>query len=129
MLAGATATGLGSLVGWACSAGGLAGGGGFRHMLGDTWPAAQGQRDSMGTVIFVLAVVAGLCVALHWIYGRLEEISKRTVRMAMHVVLDVQGDYAAANDSGGDASSASDGDGGTQHAPNRIPDRVWEQFD
>ena len=100
---GATTTGLGSLVGWATVAagGGLGGGGGgMRWIIGDVWSWGGGGTgggrghggDILGTVLLVLAVAAGLCVALYWIYDRLEDFSKRTLRHAQHVVLDVPED-------------------------------------
>lgn len=100
LLSGATATGLISLLGWFTAGAGLGGGGGYvRHWLGDTWHLGGGGggrggggRDAFSTILLVIAVLAGLCVALHWIYGRLETLSRKTVRMAQHVVLDVGGE-------------------------------------
>lgn len=98
IIAGATTTGLGSLVGWATSLGGLGGGHGWRHIVGDSFGhTGDGGRDNfLGTVIMVIAVLAGLCVAFSWIYARIEEWARRTARHVQHVVLDVQGGAAPA---------------------------------
>ena len=42
------------------------------------------------------AVVIGLCVALKWIYDRIERHAQRTVRQAQFVVLDVQASWREA---------------------------------
>lgn len=88
---GSMATGLGSLLGWATAAGGLGGGGGWRFLIGDTWAARndRGRNDLLSSVLIGFAVVAGLCIALSWVYNRLEEWAFRQLRMAQHVVLNV----------------------------------------
>ena len=91
LIAGTTTTGLASLMGWATSLGGVGGANGWRYMLGDAF-ADRGSRDNlMGTLITAAAVIAGLCIAFSWIYGRLEEWARTTLRHAQHVVLDAQG--------------------------------------
>lgn len=90
MLSGATATGLVSVVGWATSATGLAGGG-WRFMIGDAWNDTRGSHgnDAFATILLACFVIAGLSLALWWIYERLEALARQTVRTAQHVVLDV----------------------------------------
>lgn len=88
LVSGGVATGLGSLVGWVLTAaGGGLGGGWFMGDLGG------GRRDDKaGQVLFALMVAVGLCVALSWIYERLEERARSTARMAQQVVLDAHAD-------------------------------------
>ena len=50
-----------------------------------------GGRDVVSMVLLTIMVVAGLAVAFYWIYERLEDIARKTTRMAQSVVLDVQG--------------------------------------
>ena len=113
LLSGATATGLLSLFGWlTAGAGGLGGGPIWRTIIGDTWRGGTGGNgggtDVVSSVLLVLAVVAGLCVALYWIYGRLEELSRQTVRMAQQVVLDAGADVGGGDDGvGGEALGCS----------------------
>jgi len=118
MVAGATATGLLSLMGWATTAGGIGGAGGVRGWLGGGWHRAGGgggqrEGDALATLLMVIAIVVGLCFALHWIYAQLEAVAKRTVRMAQHVVLDVS---AAAAD-GADAGAADSREASAPGAP------------
>ena len=110
LLSGATATGLLSLFGWLTAAGGL--GDGLRVM--DIWRGGTGGNGggTAASVLLVLAVVAGLCLALYWIYGRLEELSRQTVRMAQQVVLDAGADVGGGDDGvGGEALGCSSGGG------------------
>lgn len=88
IIAGATTTGLGSLTGYFTSAIGLTGLNNARFVVGDFIPARVGEsgHDGMvGTVLFVAAVVAGLCFAFCWIYGQLEEWARATARHAQHM--------------------------------------------
>lgn len=95
LIAGVTATGLGSLLGWCTSALGFAGVHNVRWFAGDLVPGREMRGDGrdgfLGTVVFAIAVAAGLCVAFSWIYSWLEEWARRTTRHVQHVVLDVQG--------------------------------------
>eukprot|EP00322_Chrysochromulina_rotalis_P011326 CAMPEP_0115846836 /NCGR_PEP_ID=MMETSP0287-20121206/10067_1 /TAXON_ID=412157 /ORGANISM="Chrysochromulina rotalis, Strain UIO044" /LENGTH=237 /DNA_ID=CAMNT_0003300641 /DNA_START=68 /DNA_END=781 /DNA_ORIENTATION=+ len=99
IMRGSIATAFVSLFGWFASL--LGGGGGNLHFFRNTfghWADggrggnAGGGKDTLSMVFFCLAVVAGLCLALYWIYGRLETLAKSTIRMAQHVVLDVGDD-------------------------------------
>jgi hypothetical protein len=98
ILAGATTTGLGSLMGWATAAGGIGGGGHLRWFVGDAFTTGgdrgRGGGDVIGTLIMAAAVIAGLCLAFYWIYERLEEWARSTTRHATRVILDVQGGVA-----------------------------------
>ena len=122
---GAKATGLFSLVGW-LTAGGFGAGGGWRWMIGNTWDGGRGHgngRDVVSTALLVLAVCAGLCVALYWIYGRLEEYAHKTIRMAQHVVLDVGRDDD-------EPHAASDGERPSHGTATGDPDRaLYEHVD
>lgn len=95
IVAGATTTGLGSLLGWATSMGGIGGGGGWRMIIGDGWHGALGERgagrDIVSVILTTIMVLAGLAVAFSWIYERLQDAARRTTRLAQSVVLDVQG--------------------------------------
>ncbi len=141
LLSGATATGLLSLFGWlTAGAAGLGGGPVWRTVMGNTWhggTGGDGGKDVVSTILLVIAVVAGLCVALYWIYGRLEELSRQTVRLAQHVVLDVGADddgETCAEGSGGGvgthAHAAGHGHGDAAGARGEpAPRRVFEFVD
>ena len=100
LLYGSTVTGLGSLLGWVIS---LVGGGGGR-LAADFAGYGRfgggvgggGGGDKAGKIILVVLVVIGLCVALKWIYDRIERHAQRTVRQAQFVVLDVQASWREA---------------------------------
>jgi hypothetical protein len=87
LIAGASATGLGSFFGWAVSGLGL---GGMR--IFEFGGGGGGGRDNKaGGLVMVILVVAGLAIALSWIYGELEVHSRRWTRKAQRVVLDAPG--------------------------------------
>ena len=129
LLTGATTTGLGSLLGWATSMGGIGGGGGWRMIIGDGWHGALGDRgggrDVVSMILLGIMVLAGLAVAFYWIYERIEEVARKTTRMAQSVVLDVQGgeDVGEAQGQGEQGEQGEQGGQGEQgeqeqaHAP------------
>ena len=85
LISGATATGIGSLLGWLVTAAGV---GGFWRI----GAPAIGGGDRRGEAVVVgIAVAVGLCIALSWIYTALEGFAKRATRRAQHVVLDAPG--------------------------------------
>ena len=134
LLTGATTTGLGSLLGWATSMGGIGGGGGWRMIIGDGWHGAMGDRgggrDVVSVVLLTMMVLAGLAVAFYWIYERLEEIARKTTRMAQSVVLDVQAPDGA-NEEAVEAEEGQEGaDASSQEPPSlqaRRSSRLAEQ--
>lgn len=121
LITGATTTGLLSVLGWATSIGGIGGGGGWRVILGNGWNDAG--RDTVSTVIVVLAVLAGLAFAFRWIYDRLFEYARKTTRMAQSIVLDVQGAQDGGADAQADGAAAAAGQAGEEHDANRADTR------
>ena len=92
VLTGVTTTGLGSIIGWATSLGGVGGGNGWRFIVGDAFVGDnRADNNVLGTLIGAAAVIAGLCMAFSWIYARLEQWARSTTRHAQHIVLDAQG--------------------------------------
>ena len=129
ILAGCATTGIGSLLGWATSMGGIGGGGGWRMIIGDGWNGVVadrggGGRDVVSMVLMTIMILAGLAVAFYWIYERLEEVARKTTRMAQSVVLDVQGgpDVSATGDPPGVGA-----DDGASETPIRRSTRLAEQ--
>lgn len=90
LISGSIATGLGSLLGWLLTAAGGGFGGGW-FFGGDVGGRVGGRDDKAGQLLVAIMVVVGLCLALTWIYDRLEDRARRTARMAQQVVLDAQG--------------------------------------
>ena len=83
---GSVLTGGFSLAGWLVS---ICGPGAGRTFW---WysPNFGGRNDSdLGKILFVIAVVIGLCIALSWIFSKVQEYSVKATRHAQMVVLDV----------------------------------------
>ena len=123
VLTGVTTTGLGSISGWATSLGGLGGGNGWRFIVGDAVHIDNRADNLVGTIIGAAAVLAGLCMAFSWIYGRLEQWARVTTRHAQHIVLDVQGGRApsAERRAASAAAPGADAAGGSAAAQRQRP--------
>jgi hypothetical protein len=82
---GSVMTGGFSLIGWFASFMGPGAGRTFWWYS----PNVGGGRDSkLGEILFVIAIIIGLCIALSWIFSKVKEYSEKATRSAQMMVLD-----------------------------------------